>query len=158
MAERTEEEVVAGLLRIEVGDAVKVIPTLKARYVGEWMQRFAPAAGASTKPLGEWSDADVLALPSGNVDKLIDLMVAYDRTGGLGGREWLAENADPTQLKRAVEQMLENAAPFADAPALLALMLIRAAARSGQPNATNSPSTSGASTRTRSGRASTKSS
>ena len=111
MAERSEEDVLAGVLRIEVGDGVRVVPTLKAKYVGEWMARFAPPAGAKERPLRDLSVADVVAIPAQNVERLVDLMVAYDRTGVLGGRDWLLEHADPAQLQRAVEQMVANATP-----------------------------------------------
>lgn len=157
MAERSEEDVLAGVLRIEVGDGVRVVPTLKAKYVGEWMARFAPPAGAKERPLRDLSVADVVAIPAQNVERLVDLMVAYDRTGVLGGRDWLLEHADPAQLQRAVEQMVANANPFADAQSFLGLMLIRAAG-SAQPSSTSGRSTTGASTRTRSGSGSTRNS
>lgn len=157
MAERSEEDVVTGVLQIELGAVVKTVPTLKAKYVGEWMQQFAPGA-ARSKPLGEWSESDVVTLPSQNVERMLDLITAYDSTGALPGREWLAENADPTQLYRATVQMIENANPFVDAPTFLALMLIRGAVKSGQPSSMNGASPSGASTPKKSARGSTRSS
>lgn len=157
MPQRSEEDVVAGVLRIEVGDGIRAIPTLKARWVGEWMALFGTGA-APDKPLGDWSETDVLALPSANVDQMLDLIVAYDRTGALGGRDWLLENADPDQLRRAVEQMLENANPFVDAPGFLGLFLVRRAAASDRQSSTSGRSRTGASTRTRSASGSTRSS
>jgi hypothetical protein len=54
---------------------------------------------------------------------ILDLVVAYDRHGALGGREWLEENADPAQLYTAVRQMAEVAFPFVtDLKAALALL------------------------------------
>lgn len=158
MAERSEEEVILGLLRIELGDRIRTVPTLKAKYVGDWMALLAPPGGASDKPLGEWSEADVLTVPTRNAERLADLVVAYDRTGALPGREWLLENADPAQLHAAVVAMLENANPLANAPALLGLMLLRAVAGSEPPSSTSGASRSGASTRTRSASDSTTSS
>jgi hypothetical protein len=158
MAERSEEDLVLGILRITVGEGiVKMVPTLKVNYIEEWAKLLV-SEGDSAKPLGEWSMADVAALTGRSVQKLLDLVVAYDRTGALGGREWLGENADAQQLYAAVVQMVGNVHPLADDPAaLVGLMVLRSAAPSALPNSTNGSSTNGASRPHRSVRRSTRS-
>jgi len=156
MADRTPEDVAAGVLRISVGGIAREVPTLKARWVGEWSTLLSEAG--DTKPIDEWTMDDVTGLSGRTVDRLLDLVVAYDRTSALGGRDWLADNADPAQLHAALVQMVGNAFPLADEPAVLvALTLARSSAPSVQPPSTNGRSTSGAAGRKRSGRSSTRS-
>ena len=82
---------------------------------------------------------------------ILDAVVAYDRSGALGGRDWLAEHADPAQLYIAFRQMAEVVFPFvADVRSLLALLpglLAQADVGSSSPSSTNGPSPTGASTR-----------
>jgi hypothetical protein len=157
MSERTEEEVVSGLLRIAVGGTVKAVPTLKAKYVDDWAKLLTPVG--DFKVPREWTMGDVAAMSGGTAARLIDLIVAYDRTAALGGREWLGENADPQELHAAVVQMMGNAFPLADDPAgLLGMMLIQSAVQSEPPSSTKPASTNGASTRKRSARAGIRSS
>jgi hypothetical protein len=160
MADRTPEDLALGVLRIPLGDTLKVMPTLKARWLPEWAALFARPKG-EPKALDEWTtaDADEALLSAKTVGRVIDLIVAYDRTGALGGREWLEENADPSQLKAALDQMVGNAFPLADDPAGLAsLVVLRQVVPSNPPSSMSGSSATGASTRTRSRRASTRSS
>jgi hypothetical protein len=153
---RSEEEVMSGLLQIAVGGIVKAMPTLKAKYVDEWGRLLAPADGG--KVPSEWTMADVAGLSGQTAERLLDLIVAYDRTAALGGRDWLAENADPAQLHAAVVQMVGNAFPLAGDPAgLLGMMLTRSAVPSAPPSGASGASMNGTSTPTPSGPASTQS-
>ena len=157
MSERSEEDVVAGVLRIPVGGIIKMVPTLKAKYIAEWSQLLV-TTDPTARPPAEWSMGDVADLSGETVERLIDLAVGYDRTGALGGRDWLMENADPQQLHAAVVQMVGNAYPLAADPAgFLGLMLLVRPGKSAPPNSPNGASRNGASTRTRSGRGSTRS-
>ena len=159
MAERTEEEVVTGLLRISIGGVVKMMPTLKAKWIDTWGELVAASAEGAPKPLGEWTMQDVARLSGQTVRRVIDLIVAYDREGALGGREWLEEHADPQELHAALVQMMGNAYPLADDPAgLTSLVIISGVVGSGQPSSTNGASGTGTGTRKRSARASTRSS
>jgi hypothetical protein len=154
MNERTVEDLVTGVLHIPIGSVVKDMPTLKAKYIDEWGRTFVASEG-EPKKLAEWTMQDVAQFSGHTVARLLDLVVAYDRTAALGGREWIAENADPQQLHAALVQMVGNAFPLADAPAvLIGLMITQSAAPSDPPNSTNGSSTTGDSTRTKPGRAS----
>ena len=159
MAERSPEDVAAGILRIAVGGTVREVPTLKAKYVGAWAELvlLTDQDGNATriKPFEEWTALDVARLAGPALSRVIDLIVAYDRTGALGGREWLEENADPPQLQDALTTMLGNAFPLADSPEVLAATVMgQVAAASSQPRSTSGRSRSGTSTRTNSGRVS----
>lgn len=156
MTERSPEDVAAGILRIAIGGTVREVPTLKAKYIGLWGDLFADA-GNKLDAVGEWTMADVSQFSERSVQRLVDLVVAYDRTGALGGREWLEEHADPAQLHAALVLMIGNAFPLADPVTLADLTIARAAVPSARASSTNGASPRGTSTRTRSGRVSTRS-
>ena len=161
MAEQTPEDAAVGILRIGIGGFVREVPTLKAKYVGSWAEQVLlmdqEGHAVKIKPLEDWTAFDVAQLAGPALDRVIELIVAYDRTGALGGREWLEENADPPQLQTALTQMLGNAFPLADSPEVLAATVMgQAAAGSTPPSSTNGASPTGTSTRTRSGRGSTR--
>ena len=157
MAERSPEDVATGILRVSVGSAVRERPTLKAKYIAEWGSLL--GASGDGKALGDWTMQDVAGLAGQTVGRLLDLVVAYDRTAALGGREWLEEHADPAELHSALVAMVGNAFPLASDPAaLVGVMILQSAVLSVLPNSTNGSSRNGASTPKRSARGSTRSS
>jgi len=162
MAERTEEEVLSGLLQVSVGGIVKTVPTLPIKHVAEWaklLDALTPSEPTTDPREGFTLIARVTAAG------LLDLVVAYDRTAALGGREWLEENADAQQLKAAAVQMADNAFPLGDGASvvgqMLATMLGQAApkdAPSDPASSTSGASPTGGSPRKRSARNSTRNS
>ena len=142
MTTRSPEDVLAGVLRIAVGGVEKLVPTLPIRATREWQAglasgepRFAPDDAA------DWTAVEASEFSGLTLDVILDIVVAYDRTGALGGREWLEEHADPAQLHRAAEQMAEVAFPFAeDARALLAALVANRVVASTPRNSTSGPS------------------
>lgn len=160
METRSPEEVATGLLRISVGGVVKMMPTLPIKHIPEWAQLLDALTPSAVTP-GDPSEGFTL-IAKVTLAGLLDLIVAYDRTGALGGREWLEENADPAELKAAAEQMAGNAFPFGQAAAVIgsmvAALLGQWAVRSEPPSSTSGSSRNGVSTRKRPGRASTRSS
>jgi hypothetical protein len=159
MGERTPEEIVSGLLQVSVGDTVKTVPTLPIKHVPEWA-RLLDALTPSTAKIDPRDGFTAIATVT--MSAFLDLVVAYDRTGALGGREWLEEHADAQQLKAAAVQMAENAFPLGDGASvvaqMIATMLVPLAAASNPTNSTNGASRNGASPRKRSARSSTRSS
>lgn len=153
---RSKEDVAAGLLRIAIAGSIREVPTLKAKWVGAWTALFAEEV-QEPKAIGGWTVADAMQFSSRSVAQLLDLVVAYDRTVALGGREWLEENADPAQLRAALIQMTGNAFPLADPAVLVDMTLARTAAASIPPSSMNGASPTGTSPRTTSGRSSTRS-
>jgi hypothetical protein len=162
VAERSAEEIVSGLLQVSVGGTVKPVPTLPIKYVAEWaklLDALTPSTPAADPREGFTLIARVTTAG------LLDLVLAYDRTGALGGREWLEEHADAQQLKAAAVQMADNAFPLGDGASvvgqMLATMVGQAAPKdepkagpSGLPSSTSGVSRNGASRRKRSGRVS----
>lgn len=157
MTERSEELVVTGQLQISVGGIVKTMPTLKAKWVPDWLRMLVPAVAG--KGLREWTQGDVQALSSSSVTHMLDLIAAYDRTSALGGRDWLEENADPSELHAALIAMVGNANPLADDPAaMLGMALVMSGVPSVPVSSTNGASANGASRRKPSGLSSIRSS
>jgi hypothetical protein len=150
--ERSPEDVVTGVLRISVGGIIKSMPTLKIKQIPEWsaiLDAKTPSATATADPAEGFTLVAKVTLSG-----LLDLVVAYDRTGALGGREWLEEHADPMELREAALAMAGNAFPFGEGAGVVGRMLMdqikQAVAPSPPPKSTNGRSRSGASTRKRS--------
>ena len=161
MVTRSPEDVLAGVLRIAVGGVERIVPTLPLRATREWQAKLAAGPSGFSVPVTEddWTAANVSEFAGLTLDTVLDMVVAYDRTGALGGREWLDENADPAQLYAAAEQMAEVAYPFADnVRLLLAALVVRTVVGSPSLKSTNGRSPTGASIRSRSKRASTRTS
>jgi hypothetical protein len=161
MVTRSAEDVLAGILRIAVGGVEKIIPTLPLRATREWQAKLAAGPSGFSVPVtdDDWTAANVSEFAGLTLDTVLDMVVAYDRSGALGGREWLDENADPAQLYAAVSQMAEVAFPFAEnVRLLLAALVVRSVVGSKPPNSTNGLSPTGDSTPGRSKRASTRAS
>jgi len=160
MTERSPEDVLAGILRIAVGGLEKIVPTLSIKANREWQQQFA-AVGSSgfSAPArdADWSATTVSEFSGMTLDATLDMVVAYDLTGALGGREWLEENADPAQLYAAMTQMAEVAFPFADdIKVLLGALIVQSVVGLPASSSTNGRLPGGASTRARSRTTSTR--
>lgn len=158
--ERDQEDVATGVLRISVGGIVKAMPTLPIKYIPEWaavLDAKTPSAPKSVDPSQGFALVARITLAG-----LLDLVVAYDRTGALGGREWLEEHADPMELRVAALAMAGNAFPFGEGAGVVGQMLMeqirQAVAPSPQPKSMSGHLPTGISTRKRSGRGSTRSS
>lgn len=113
--ERSKEDILAGVLRIVVGGQEKLVPTLKLRAVREWQAKVAEKIGLIRPTLAPDPSADTFHnVMSMTLDGILDLVVAYDQTSALGGREWLEDHADPAQLYAAVVQMGQVTFPFVE--------------------------------------------
>jgi len=161
MTQRSAEDVLAGVLRISVGGIEKRVPTLPMRASAEWQESLGVTLGGFARNLSADQSAEsLMGFARFTQAAILDAVVGYDRTGALGGRDWLAEHADPAQLYIAFRQMAEVAFPFvADVRSLLAILpglLAQADVGSASPSSTSGPSPTGGSTRARSKRASTR--
>ena len=161
MTQRTPEDILAGVLRINVGGIEKRVPTLPMRACAEWQETLGAQLGGFARNLSADQSADsLMGFARFTQGAILDAVVGYDRTSALGGREWLEENADPAQLYIAFRQMAEVAFPFVtDVRSLLAMLpglLATSDVGSVSPSSTSGPSPTGASTRARSGSASTR--
>ena len=143
MTERSPEDVLAGVLRIAVGGVEKLVPTLPIRATREWQAQIAAGPAGFDAPVSDedWTAATVSEFTGLTLETILDIVCSYDRTGALGGREWLEDHADPAQLYAAASQMAEVAFPFAtDTRLLLAALVVRSVVASRPPSSTSGPS------------------
>jgi hypothetical protein len=165
--DRTPEDIASGVLRIAIGGSVKPVPTLPLKHIPAWaalLDELTPDAPAGEPspdaPADDNHGYELLA--KATAATLLTIVTAYDRTGALGGREWLEENADLSQLKIAAEQMASNAFPLGEGDMMVARLLwaqiSRVAVPSGPPSSTSGASPTGTGAPTRSARRSTRSS
>lgn len=150
--ERTEADRASGILRITVGTTAKKVPTLPISASATWIEGLGSALAGRAEALAkDQSVESLMGLGAFAHEALLDAIVAYDRTGALGGREWLTENADPEQLYIAFRQMAAVVFPFVrDVQAVLQILpgLLAAASKqpgepSGSESSTNGPSPTG---------------
>ena len=161
MTQRTPEDILAGVLRINVGGIEKRVPTLPMNASAEWQEALGAGLGGFARNLTSDQSADsLMGFARFTQEAILDAVAAYDRTGALGGRDWLAEHADPAQLYIAFRQMAEVVFPFvADVRSLLALLpglLAQADVGSSSPSSTSGHSPTGGSTPARSKTVSTR--
>jgi hypothetical protein len=114
---RTTEEKAGGFISARVGGTTKELPTLKVRAAREWRLRLVEALG-SVSPTMLSLDLDALKVdgiaamtglaPLAQLasDRILDLVVAYDPSAALGGRDWLEENADDLELYALLKVIL----------------------------------------------------
>jgi hypothetical protein len=159
MVPRSPEDVLSGVLRIAVGGVEKTVPTLPIKATRDWQASLGTGPAGFVMPVtdDDWTAATVADFAGLSLDTVLDIVVSYDRTNALGGRDWLEEHADPAQIYAAASQMAEVAFPFAtDIPVLLGALVLQKAVGSTLPSSTNGHSPTGTSTRPRSKRASTR--
>lgn len=158
---RSEEELAGGFLRCRVGASTRDMQTLKMRAEREWKVLLAERlTGLAEVEVGEADFTDfgnpntlkaiapLANLPS---DLMLDLVVAYDRGGALGGREFLEENADSGQLFAILMRIGHVVFPFVTSLRSLIVEVLRLRAlsalpqdhRSGALNSTNGASPTG---------------
>lgn len=117
---RSQEELAGGFLKVVVGGSTRNLPTLKIRAEREWKLLLASTLGEAQvgidfEELKKGGDSTYLALaPLANLatDLSLDLLVAYDKDGVLGGRDYLEEHADASEVYRALLKALRVAFPF----------------------------------------------
>lgn len=117
-APRPEHEVLgAAPIAVTLGGREKLLPPLSIRANREWKARVAAAVGERWVAFGQADDyGRVVGLVAGLTDPMVDLLLAYDTTGALGGREWIEANATDAEVYAAMKEVLAVAyPPFQDA-------------------------------------------
>lgn len=156
---RSAEEVLGGYINVTVGHEVRHLPTLKIKAAREWRQSLSSRmAGMAKTSIG---DLDLTALPNATAsvmvgagpilqlgsDLVLELVLDYDRTSALGGREHLEADSDDAEIYAALQSILGVVFPFVtDLRALLQEVLgMVGSAASIADRSTNSQPRNGAS-------------
>lgn len=100
-----EEQVVAGTISVTKDGRALSLPVLKIKRAREWRTAVAEAFDG-VEPEG----ADAMNAPA---DKILDLVVAYDHTNTLGGRESIEDSMTDEELYDAFLVMWRKTFPFA---------------------------------------------
>lgn len=156
---RSAEEVLGGYIIATVGGEPRHLPTLKIKASRVWREalsrRMKDMAGTriADLDLGAMSTATASVLVSAGPilqlgsDLVLELVLDYDVTAALGGRDFLEEHADDAELYAALQSILGVVFPFVtDLRALLREVLgMVGSASSIAALSTNSPPRNGAS-------------
>lgn len=101
-----EEEVVAGTLSVTKDGRGLSLPVLKIKHAREWRTAVAEAFDGVEPD----ESADAMNVPA---DKILDLVVAYDRQNVLGGKESIEDGMTDEELYDAFIAMWRKTFPFA---------------------------------------------
>src|SRR5688500_7345976 len=118
---RPDDQVAGGFIPVSVGGQMRNLPELKRHRNREWKALFQQTVGVTLSKSHDLEDLeDVVQLISGTSDVQIDLLVAYDEQGVLGGRECLDTNATDREIYTAIKRVA--AVAFPEMPDLLTCM------------------------------------
>ena len=109
---RPDEEVAGRYISATLGGQVKRLPVLSIARNRDWKQKYdemVVEVGASAE-----SDdfEEVVRVLSDGIDKFLDLLMDYDETGALGGREWIEANATDKEVYDLFGIVKNAAYPF----------------------------------------------
>lgn len=168
---RSEEDVAFGRIPCRFGTPdepiLRYMPTLKMDASKEWKALLAKTLGNTLAEYnvkgqgGTDSLASMIQLGLLAGDTITDLVVAYDASGSLGGREWLGAHADDAEVYGIFRACLDVHFPFVTdllgvITALTGLMAEGPAVPSAPANSPSGPSPIGGSGRRSSNTPSTK--
>lgn len=144
---------VAQSLSLRLGGYVKQLPVLSIEDNEEWQRKFAKALADQLRHVERIKDWDqAVTIASGSTGLMVELLTEYDKSGALGGAEWIRKHATPSEVYDAFKEVAQASYPFAKDvsrfPALVQLLLTQVAQVSEQ--STSSPSTNGSGPRKRS--------
>lgn len=145
---RPESEAAGGFIPVSVGGQTRHLPELKRHRNREWKERFQQTVTDTLDKSRALDDLeDVVQLIAGSSDVQLDLLVAYDESGALGGREWLDTHATDREIYAALKKVV--AVAFPEMPDLLTRMpqliglVVEAAMRRSRSTSSSRPSTGG---------------
>ena len=108
-----EADVASGVIHVTINGQRKTLPTLK---IGPFEDEFLPGQWEKLQASFEQDHENLADLFKLGTSTLLDIIVAYDTSGALGGREWLRANADHSELVQIGEAIYErHASPFMEA-------------------------------------------
>jgi hypothetical protein len=152
---RPDEEVAGGYISATLGGQVKRLPVLpRARNRG-FQKVYGERIRTTIENAGKLDDLeDVIEMMSSSIDEMLDVVLIYDESASLGGREWIDTHATDREIYNLFKQVTHAAHPFgkdllAVVPDLRALLL-RATLRMAGSRSTSSSRRSTAGSRKRS--------
>lgn len=109
---RPDEEVAGGFISATLGGQAKSLPVLSVARNRKWKQQF----DATAAEIGASAESDdfeeVVRALSDSIEKMLDLLIAYDDTSSLGGREWIDQHATDREVYELFKKVTDAAFPF----------------------------------------------
>jgi hypothetical protein len=147
---RSDEEVAGMFISVTLGGQVKSLPVLPRARNREFQKFYAEKVRTTLKATEELVELDdVINLMANSIDEMMEVLLTYDESAALGGKEWVDRNATDREIYEAFKKVTDAAHPFgkdllAQVPNL-AQILMRAAMAAGGSRSTSSspPSTAG---------------
>jgi hypothetical protein len=152
---RSDEEVAGGFISATLGGQVRRLPVLPRARNREFQKVYADKVRTTIANAGKLGDLeDVIEMMSSSIDEMLDIVLFYDESATLGGREWIDAHATDREIYDLFKQVTHAAHPFGkDLLALipdLRSMLLRATIRMAGSASTSSSRRSTAGSRKRS--------
>jgi hypothetical protein len=109
---RTAEDVLGAILPVQIGGQARILPVLPIGECRAWRTGLASAVdkGIGRMSLGDLADGGEVLNAIG--DQVLDLVIAYDASAALGGREYLEKHATDAELYAIFRRLLEVSFPF----------------------------------------------
>ena len=147
--QKAEEEALAGLIPVTIdGGATSGgpfrfdLPVLKMGRARRWRKLVSETFAALVTPADSPEGNDAMA------GAQLDLIVAYDDRGVLGGREWLEEHATDEESDTLYNLIVEKSYRFVSSPTALVLTIFQQVAALERAKLANGPSPTGTSDQT----------
>jgi hypothetical protein len=139
---RSEEDALAGVLRVTVGGRERELPVLTIAVARAWKAELVKVLAGQIGEMRFDSIEDTGAVAAAVGDRMLELVVAYDTGSELGGREYLEAKATDAEIYAAFRSILEVSFPFVrDLPSAVAvLQALAVSAPSLEPRSTSSSS------------------
>lgn len=110
---RAEEEIFSGTVDVVLGGVSKSMRPLVVTANERWQEQLAETAKGKLRIVAaDWQGS--VATFAGMTREQVDLLVAYDAEGRLGGREWILEHASAREIWEAFKRVFWESYPAFD--------------------------------------------
>lgn len=111
---RTEEAALGGFLSLSMDGRQYQVPVLTIERSDAWLRLVADATANVRLPSDDDGGAIVHQLLTASAGAALDLVVAYDRTGVLGGADAIRAAMSKRELRSALETMVTAEDPYGE--------------------------------------------
>jgi hypothetical protein len=110
---RPDDGTAERVVPVTLGGQAKRLPELRRIQNRDFQAYYAVAIRDTIQAAGELNDLeDVIELMSSSIDKMMEIILVYDKTGATGGREWVDANATDREIYEAFKKVTHAAHPF----------------------------------------------
>ena len=109
---RPDEEVAGAYISATLGGQARSLPVLSIVRNREWKRQFDVTIAAIGGAAKSDDFEEVVRTLSDSIDKMLELLIAYDDSGALGGREWIEKHATDGEVYDLFKKVTDAAFPF----------------------------------------------